>query len=99
MNPHPADPQTPVLPGPPYRPGHPINYGDLFTFKDYLSCIEQVSGDITYDVAMQMLDQGVLTQVFAPFAIFEDGTWLYRFVPPEERGMVPVRIVLYERGL
>ena len=87
------------LPGPPYRPGQPFNYGYLFTFGDFLDLLERNTPDMPYAYAVQMFEDRFREGMFTLAEVFEDGTWCYRFVPPEERGMVPVRIVLYERGL
>ena len=83
-----------MIPGPPIQPGHPIEYGDLFTFADYLRVIEQIAPEVSYDNAVTMFDAPCATGAISPFGMTEKGDWIYRFVPPEERLL---RVVIYTK--
>ena len=82
-----------MIPGPPHPTGAPLNYGELFTLKDYLEVLEQAAPETAYENALAFLDNLVLAGTFEVFSMTEDARWIYRFVPPEER---LVTVVVYQ---
>lgn len=67
------------LPPRPHKRGTPLEFGELFTYEDYLAIVEQTDPEMPTDVARLYFDRAVASGVVEPYFP------AYRFVPAEER--------------